>query len=110
MKLDCMQEAIAVTTEIQEELFQEMGVGKFVIGDTVDFYLCWILFKFDCCFRSNQLCAVIDCIIYFSILEKHLSLCKEYALSTLVLVALFFQGWFDCNISCENFYLLAQLR
>ncbi|ESR60296.1 hypothetical protein KPL70_003312 [Citrus sinensis] len=26
MKLDCMQEAIAVTTEIQEELFQEMGV------------------------------------------------------------------------------------
>ncbi|KDO63923.1 hypothetical protein CISIN_1g0447761mg, partial [Citrus sinensis] len=26
MKLDCMQEAIAVTTEIQEELFQEMGL------------------------------------------------------------------------------------
>lgn len=40
MKLDCMQEAIAVTTEIQEEIFQEMGVGKFVIGDTVDFHLC----------------------------------------------------------------------
>ncbi|GAY61075.1 hypothetical protein CUMW_206950 [Citrus unshiu] len=29
--LDCMQEAIAVTTEIQEEIFQEMGIGKFVI-------------------------------------------------------------------------------
>ncbi|KAK9221911.1 hypothetical protein WN944_010342 [Citrus x changshan-huyou] len=26
VKLDCMQEAIAVTTEIQEEIFQEMGI------------------------------------------------------------------------------------